>query len=235
MVGGAFCSSRIDNARMLEPPHRAFAFSPRAIALNMRESEVPMLFPAILKSVIRIGSLRLIDGAGRIHNYGDGSPLHCTVRLHARRLDYTLALNPELSIGEAYMSGLLTVEEGTLYDVLEIAARNFRNFEKMPWVSLLSRMMRRLKQYNPIDRARRNVAHHYDLSSQLYDMFLDGDRQYSCAYFTDPEDSLETAQENKKRHIAAKLLLDRPDLHILDIGSGWGGLRCIWPKRRTST
>jgi cyclopropane-fatty-acyl-phospholipid synthase len=224
MVGGAFCSSRIDNARMLEPPHRAFAFSPRAIALNMRESEVPMLFPAILKSVIRIGSLRLIDGAGRIHNYGDGSPPHCTVRLHARRLDYTLALNPELSIGEAYMSGLLTVEEGTLYDVLEIAARNFRNFEKMPWVSLLSRMMRRLKQYNPIDRARRNVAHHYDLSSQLYDMFLDGDRQYSCAYFTDPEDSLETAQENKKRHIAAKLLLDRPDLHILDIGSGWGGL-----------
>ena len=183
-----------------------------------------MLFPAILKSVIRIGSLRLIDGAGRIHNYGDGSPLHCTVRLHARRLDYTLALNPELSIGEAYMSGLLTVEEGTLYDVLEIAARNFRNFEKMPWIAVLSRMMRRLKQYNPIDRARRNVAHHYDLSSQLYDMFLDGDRQYSCAYFTDPDDSLETAQENKKRHIAAKLLLDRPDLHILDIGSGWGGL-----------
>jgi cyclopropane-fatty-acyl-phospholipid synthase len=183
-----------------------------------------MLFPAILKSIIRTGSQRLIDGAGRVHDYGDGSPPHCTVRLHARRLDYTLVLNPELPIGEAYMNGLLTIEEGTLYDVLEIAARNFRNSEKMPWVSVLSRMMRRLKQYNPIDRARRNVAHHYDLSSQLYDMFLDSDRQYSCAYFTNPDDSLETAQENKKRHIAAKLLLDRPDLHILDVGSGWGGL-----------
>lgn len=122
------------------------------------------------------------------------------------------------------MNGLLTVEEGTLYDVLEIAARNFRNFEKMPWSSVLSRMMRRLKQYNPIDRARRNVAHHYDLSGQLYDLFLDSDRQYSCAYFTSPDDSLETAQENKKRHVAAKLLLDRPGLNILDIGSGWGGL-----------
>jgi cyclopropane-fatty-acyl-phospholipid synthase len=99
-----------------------------------------MLFPVILKSIIQIGSLRLIDGSGRIHDYGDGSPPHCTVRLHARHLDYTLALNPELSIGEAYMNGLLTVEEGTLYDVLEIAARNFRNFEKMPWSSVLSRI-----------------------------------------------------------------------------------------------
>jgi cyclopropane-fatty-acyl-phospholipid synthase len=183
-----------------------------------------MLFPIILKSIVRTGSLRLIDGAGRVHDYGDGSPPHCTVRLHARHLDYTLALNPELSIGEAYMNGLLTVEEGTLYEVLEIAAKNFRNFERMPWFSLLSSMMRRLKQYNPVERSRRNVAHHYDLSDQLYDLFLDRDRQYSCAYFTSPDDSLEKAQENKKRHIAAKLLLDRPDLNILDIGSGWGGM-----------
>ena len=183
-----------------------------------------MLFPAILKTIIRTGSLRLIDGAGRVHVYGDGSSPNCTVRLRARHLDYILALNPELSIGEAYMNGLLTIEEGTLYDVLEVAAKNFRNFERMPWFSLLSSVMRRLKQYNPIDRARRNVAHHYDLSGQLYDLFLDRDRQYSCAYFTSPDDSLETAQENKKRHIAAKLLLDRPNLNILDIGSGWGGL-----------
>jgi cyclopropane-fatty-acyl-phospholipid synthase len=182
-----------------------------------------MLFPAILKSIIRTGSLRLIDGAGRIHEYGDGSPPYCAVRLRARHLDYTLALNPELSIGEAYMDGLLAIEEGTLYDVLEIAARNFQNFERMPWFWLLSRVMRRLKQCNPIDRARCNVAHHYDLSGQLYDLFLDTDRQYSCAYFASLDDSLETAQENKKRHIAAKLLLDRPNLNILDIGSGWGG------------
>jgi cyclopropane-fatty-acyl-phospholipid synthase len=183
-----------------------------------------MLFPALLKSIVRTGSLRLIDGAGRMHEYGDGTPPHCTVRLGARRLDYTLALNPELSIGEAYMDGLLTIEEGTLFDLLEIAARNYSNFERKVWFALLSRVMRRLKQCNPISRARANVAHHYDLSDQLYDLFLDKDRQYSCAYFTSKDDSLEMAQENKKRRIAAKLLLDRPHLKILDIGSGWGGL-----------
>ena len=82
-----------------------------------------MLFPAFLKSIVRTGSLRLIDSAGRIHEYGNGTSPRCTVRLCARHLDYTLALNPELSIGEAYMDGLLTVEEGTLFDFLEIAAR----------------------------------------------------------------------------------------------------------------
>ncbi len=183
-----------------------------------------MLFPAVLKSIVRTGRLRLIDGAGRSHEYGNGAPPRCTVRLGARRLDYTLALNPELSIGEAYMDGLLTIEEGTLYDFLEIAARNYGNLERIAWLSLLSRALRRLKQHNPIGRARRNVAHHYDLSARLYDLFLDEDRQYSCAYFTSQDDSLETAQESKKRHIAAKLLLDQPRLKILDIGSGWGGL-----------
>ncbi|ARQ00135.1 SAM-dependent methyltransferase [Pseudorhodoplanes sinuspersici] len=183
-----------------------------------------MLFPAVLKSIVRTGSLRLIDGAGRINEYGNGTPPYCTVRLSARHLDYTLALNPELSIGEAYMDGLLTVEEGTLFDLLEIAARNYSNFEQVAWFSLLSRTTRRLKQHNPIGRARHNVAHHYDLSDQLYDLFLDKDRQYSCAYFTSKDDNLDTAQENKKRHIAAKLLLERPRLKILDLGSGWGGL-----------
>ncbi len=183
-----------------------------------------MLFPAVLKLIVQTGSLRLIDGAGRIHDYGNGTPPRCTVRLGARRLDYTLVLNPELSIGEAYMDGLLTIEEGTLFDFLEIAARNYSHFERLAWFSPVSRVMRRLKQHNPISRARHNVAHHYDLSDQLYDLFLDKDRQYSCAYFTSKDDSLEMAQESKKRHIAAKLLLDRPHLKILDIGSGWGGL-----------
>ena len=183
-----------------------------------------MLFPAILKSIVRTGSLRLIAGSGKVHDCGDGTPPRCTIRLGARHLDYTLALNPELSIGEAYMNGLLTIEEGSLFDVLEIVARNYGNFKQTAWFSLLSRIMGRLKQYNPIDRARRNVAHHYDLSSELYDLFLDKDRQYSCAYFANKDDDLETAQERKKRHIASKLLLDRPDLKILDIGSGWGGL-----------
>lgn len=87
----------------------------------------------------------------------------------------------------------------------------------------LEHWLRGLRQYNPVARSRANVAHHYDLSGRLYDLFLDEDRQYSCAYFMQPGDSLETAQHNKKRHIAAKLLL-QPGQHVLDIGCGWGGL-----------
>ncbi|WP_159716392.1 SAM-dependent methyltransferase [Geminicoccus flavidas] len=181
-----------------------------------------MLFPAILHSVVRVGSLHLIDGSGRTHEYGDGSLPRCTVRLGARHLDYTLALNPELSIGEAYMDGLLTIEEGTLLDLLEIAATNYS--DKPAWFSLWSHTMRRLRQSNPVGRARRNVAHHYDLSDELYTLFLDEDRQYSCAYFINGTENLNAAQENKKRHIATKLLLGQKDLKILDIGSGWGGL-----------
>jgi len=183
-----------------------------------------MLFAAVLKSIIRSGHLRLIDGAGRMHEFGDRSERPCTIRLRRRSLDYTLALNPALSVGEAYMDGLLTIEEGTLYDFLEVAARNYGNLQRSAWYKLVNTAVRRLKQYNPVGRARRNVAHHYDLSDQLYDLFLDRDRQYSCAYFAAESDSLEAAQENKKRHIASKLLLDRQRLKVLDIGSGWGGL-----------
>src|SRR5581483_1970790 len=85
------------------------------------------------------------------------------------------------------------------------------------------RLARRIAQHNSIPIARANVAHHYDLSDSLYELFLDADRQYSCAYFVSPEDTLERAQEQKKRHLAAKLLL-RPGQQVLDIGSGWGGL-----------
>jgi cyclopropane-fatty-acyl-phospholipid synthase len=183
-----------------------------------------MLFAAILKSIVRSGDLRLIDAGGRTHEFGDGKQPRCTIRVARRRLDYTLAINPALSVGEAYMDGLLTVEEGTLYDLLEIAARNHVNLQRSAWYVLVNTAARRLKQYNPVGRARRNVAHHYDLSGQLYDLFLDRDRQYSCAYFTAESDSLETAQENKKRHIASKLMLNRQRLRVLDIGSGWGGL-----------
>jgi cyclopropane-fatty-acyl-phospholipid synthase len=183
-----------------------------------------MLFAALLKSIVRTGSLCLIDGAGRTHRIGDGQPPRCTIRVARRRLDYTLALNPALSVGEAYMDGALTIEEGTLYDFLEVAAQNYVYLERNPWFALLNNVTRRLQQHNPVGRARRNVAHHYDLSGQLYDLFLDRDRQYSCAYFTSESDSLEAAQENKKRHIASKLLFDRPGLKVLDIGSGWGGL-----------
>ncbi|MCF3946755.1 cyclopropane-fatty-acyl-phospholipid synthase family protein [Acidiphilium sp. AL] len=182
------------------------------------------MFAKILNYVVRSGSLRLIDGAGRIHAIGDDSPPRVTVRLRSRRLDITLALNPSLSIGEAYMDGMFVIEQGTLYDFLDVIGRNADRIGTHPWLGLLARLGTHIQQRNPIGRARRNVAHHYDLSDKLYDIFLDRDRQYSCAYFTSETDSLETAQQNKKRHIASKLMLDQPGLRILDIGSGWGGL-----------
>jgi cyclopropane-fatty-acyl-phospholipid synthase len=182
------------------------------------------MFITILKSFIRTGSLCVTDAAGRHHVIGDGTMPRATLRLTSKRLEYSLALNPSLSVAEAYMDGLLTIEDGTLYDFLEVVARNFDNVAGLPWLAFIDRIGRGLKQHNPIGKARCNVAHHYDLSSELYDIFLDRDRQYSCAYFASPTDSLEVAQENKKRHIAAKLLLDRPGLKVLDIGSGWGGL-----------
>jgi cyclopropane-fatty-acyl-phospholipid synthase len=123
------------------------------------------------------------------------------------------------------MDGTLTIEEGSLYDFLDLLVANdvAHPHELMRLCRAAALLVRRVYQLNPVWRARRNVAHHYDLSDQLYELFLDRDRQYSCAYFRSPEDDLETAQENKKRHIASKLLL-QPGQKVLDIGSGWGGL-----------
>jgi cyclopropane-fatty-acyl-phospholipid synthase len=186
-----------------------------------------MLFQKLLQKVIHDGSLRLIDARGRTYEYGDRTGRRCTLKLHNRRLEWKLVLNPPLYLGEAYMDGEITLEEGTLRDFLELFARNYPYLENNRLVRLgfaLGGHVRRLKQYNPIGKARQNVAHHYDLSGQLYDLFLDKDRQYSCAYFRSGEESLEQAQADKKKHLAAKLLFDRPDLKLLDIGSGWGGL-----------
>src|SRR3546814_19953014 len=109
----------------------------------------------------------------------------------------------------------------------DVCSSDLPYLESNPLVKLgfaLGGHVRRLKQYNPIGKAQKNVAHHYDLSGQLYDLFLDADRQYSCAYFRSGEESLDQAQSDKKRHLAAQLLFDRPGLQLLDLGSGWGGL-----------
>jgi len=185
-----------------------------------------MLLARVLSRVIRIGRLAIIDAAGRRHVFEGLPGPSATVRLRDPALSWKLLVRPRLYVPEAYMNGVLTVEEGTLYDLLDLLALN----EEAPARGLLfrleagaARLVRRLHQHNPIARSRRNAAHHYDLSDQLYELFLDRDRQYSCAYFRNPGDDLETAQLNKRRHIAAKLLL-RPGHRVLDIGSGWGGL-----------
>jgi cyclopropane-fatty-acyl-phospholipid synthase len=132
---------------------------------------------------------------------------------------------PRLALGEAYMEGTLRLERGSLWDLLELIGRNrrHRSFRKGPLAGLRRRIGARLQQANARRAARRNVAHHYDLSLELYRRFLDEDLQYSCAYFAEPDLTLEQAQAAKKRHLAGKLLL-RPGQKVLDIGSGWGGL-----------
>jgi cyclopropane-fatty-acyl-phospholipid synthase len=179
-----------------------------------------------LARTVREGSLTLIDWNGKAASYGDGSGPALTVRFHDRSLRRRLLLMPSLALGEAYMDGRMTVESGTIYDFLELLARNTGTNGVPAVCNLIERMdalFRRFQQYNPVRRARRNVAHHYDLSGELYELFLDADRQYSCAYFARPDDSLDTAQYNKKRHVAAKLRL-QPGVSVFDIGSGWGGL-----------
>ncbi|MEA2824687.1 MAG: cyclopropane-fatty-acyl-phospholipid synthase [Alphaproteobacteria bacterium] len=180
----------------------------------------------VLTELVEHGTLTFIWPDGKQYVFGAGGP-RATARLHGRWTPLTVGLKPELAFGEAYMDGRLTVEEGTIADVLEILISNMGTRElpaNMRAWRLLRHLYRSISQFNPATRARKNVAHHYDLSAALYDLFLDADRQYSCAYFNEPRMTLEAAQAAKKRHIAAKLKLDTPGLSVLDIGSGWGGL-----------
>ena len=179
----------------------------------------------MLSGVIRTGRLTIIDAGGNRHVLEGGPGPSATIRLSDPSLHWKLVLRPRLYVPEAYMDGTLTIEEGSLYDFLELLVSNDTAHpnELMRLGRAAAQLVRRMYQLNPVWRARRNVAHHYDLSDQLYELFLDRDRQYSCAYFRAPEDDLDTAQENKKRHIGAKLLLS-PGQKVLDIGSGWGGL-----------
>jgi len=179
----------------------------------------------LLRRLVEKGTLSVIDPAGRTHRYGGGFP-QATIRLHDWRLVWRLLLSPSLAAGEGYMDGRLTIEQGSLVDFLAIVCSSGRGDSTNPFlrgVTAISRVLRHVRQYNPAPRARRNVAHHYDLSDELYSLFLDRDKQYSCGYHPTGKEDLETAQELKKRHLAAKLLL-RPGLRVLDIGSGWGGL-----------
>ena len=185
---------------------------------------------AILKRLITHGTLTVCwpDGRLRIYAGPPGSGPDAGLALHTSRAVRRLVLRPSLAFGELYMDGELAPLDCSIYELLEILIVNLaRNIAGHPIAKLgygLSRLKRRIDQYNPAPRSRRNVAHHYDLNGRLYSLFLDRDRQYSCAYFSTGTETLEEAQLAKKRHIAAKLLLDRPGLRVLDIGCGWGGL-----------
>lgn len=184
------------------------------------------LLRSALTRFIRSGNLRITTARGNSFRFGDGSGPAVAVRLTSRDALYRILLDPELRLGEVYMDGGLVVEEGSIAELLHILLAQDRSgkpphFARPQW--LLRFLKRRLAQLNWRRRARRNVAHHYDLDGRLYSLFLDADQQYSCAYFETPDQSLDDAQLAKKRHLAAKLLI-RPGQRVLDIGCGWGGL-----------
>ncbi|OYW61543.1 MAG: SAM-dependent methyltransferase [Azorhizobium sp. 32-67-21] len=184
-----------------------------------------LLLEWVLKRVMTRGALEVTTASGRQFVAGTGvARVHIRFRTTAAQV--RLVLDPELALGEILTDGDLVIARGDMAGLLDLLMSQ-PYVHPTPTAKLLYRArmaLRRLAQFNPPDRARRNVAHHYDLDGRLYSLFLDADRQYSCAYFEEPGQSLDDAQLAKKRHIAAKLVLDRPGLSTLDIGCGWGGL-----------
>ncbi|WP_314950141.1 cyclopropane-fatty-acyl-phospholipid synthase family protein [Bradyrhizobium cosmicum] len=182
------------------------------------------LLRSFLTQFIRRGSMTVTTAKGSKFTVGDGSGAAVAVRFVTAEAERKILVNPELGLGEAYMDGEFVVERGTIADALAILLDQpdlLPQWAK-PWWHLRY-LTRHLKQFNPRSRSRRNVAHHYDLDARLYSLFLDADKQYSCAYFETPQTTLDDAQLAKKRHIAAKLLI-KGGQRVLDIGSGWGGL-----------
>ncbi|WP_420138688.1 class I SAM-dependent methyltransferase [Sphingomonas sp.] len=191
-----------------------------------------LLFDRAFKKLITQGELTVTDSDGKVYHYGSPHPGRepVAVRFTTPSTSRKIVLSPSLGAGEAYMDGRLVMEKGDIYALVDLVTWNNR-FEKRTdernlesRSKLLGDPLGWMRTYNQERRSKRNVAHHYDLSAKLYDLFLDSDRQYSCAYFTDRNNSLEQAQRDKKAHIAAKLYLNRPGLKVLDIGCGWGGM-----------
>ncbi|HXX04413.1 MAG TPA: cyclopropane-fatty-acyl-phospholipid synthase family protein [Xanthobacteraceae bacterium] len=183
------------------------------------------LLSLFLRRFIRHGCLTVTTASGKRYTFGDGSGPPVAVRFTSANAQRTVLFNPELRMGEAYMDGTFVVDQGTIADVLAILLRQDHIAPPrwaLPW-RLVRYWLRRLQQFNPRSRSRRNVAHHYDLDGRLYSLFLDADQQYSCAYFETPDQSLDDAQLAKRRHLAAKLCVE-PGASVLDIGCGWGGL-----------
>ena len=183
-------------------------------------------FRAFLRKLMKTGSLEVETADGVNETYGDGSGPPLAVKILDSAAERRLIVSPSLALGELFMDGRVVIVKGGLYDLLEMGARNLAAIEGEPWAKALQRTrlaFRGFHQRNHRRNARRNVAAHYDLDERFYRLFLDSDRQYSCAYFEYPGQSLEDAQTAKKRHLAAKLLL-KDGATALDIGCGFGGL-----------
>ncbi len=184
-------------------------------------------FHILMQRLIKNGTVHVIDHLDNKRSYiGSTATPEITMRFHSPQIATRLMLNPDLAMGEGYMNGEITVEGGSIYDLLYVLAENIngKSFSiaheiYLWWIKAIKKSMNHISP----KAAKANVAHHYDLSPRLYDLFLDDDRQYSCAYYRKLDNDLNTAQLDKKRHLAAKLHL-KPNLTVLDIGCGWGGL-----------
>ncbi len=188
------------------------------------------LIDRFLARAIKRGELTVLHADGSRRDFGEPDPTlkPVTVRFGPGVAGRILR-DPSLGAAEAFMDGSLAIEQGDILDLVTLFTANNRweDNDSVLYPSKLKRMadavLHRIGRINMERRSKRNVAHHYDLSGRLYDLFLDADRQYSCAYFADPETSLEQAQADKKAHIVAKLAV-RPGMKVLDIGCGWGGM-----------
>jgi len=183
------------------------------------------ILAAAFAQAVKRGTLKMTTAKGQSFTFGDGGLPEVAIRFTDSAAETALCLHPELKLGELFMDGRLLIEQGNILDLLQLLLQDTRGeLDDLP----LHRL-RKIRQWltrrgeNDATRSKRNVAHHYDLDGRLYSLFLDSDKQYSCAYFDHPDASLEEAQAAKKRHIAAKLLVEQGH-SVLDIGSGWGGM-----------
>ncbi len=188
-------------------------------------------FRNFASQLIRVGSIEIEEPGGERFFVGDGAESAPLVKIADEGVKTALLRDPEMAFGELFMDGRIDVRRGSIYDVLTVVSRNMARGGGSRWVEFLQKTRLAVQRWmqNTMQRAAANVAHHYDIGNELYGLFLDSDRQYSCAYFETPDASLDAAQAAKRRHIAAKLLL-RPGDRVLDIGCGWGGLAIYLAK-----
>ena len=185
-----------------------------------------MKLTSYLNKIFKSGGFILTDANSKDYLIGKPGNNPIRIKIFDKKLHYKLLIHPDLYFGEAYMNGELKIENGTLTDFLDLALMNIGRNELNFFSYMINKVRgsyRYLTNFNFIKKSKMNVSHHYDISDNLYDLFLDPKRQYSCAYFKNENDSLETAQNNKIQHIIKKLNI-KPNQKVLDIGSGWGSL-----------
>ena len=184
------------------------------------------MFIEFLQKTIKYGKIEIIDYDKNRYVLGSSGEF-CVIRLHKKNIIKKIFINPELYVGEAYVDGDLTIEEGSLEIFINIMTKNYKNFDKIFFHKIrkiFRKMFSFLNKKNLIGTSIKNVAHHYDINEEIYKLFLDKDMQYSCAYFHNDNISLDQAQIDKKHHLIKKMNIDKKNMRILDIGSGWGGM-----------